>query len=91
MNTYSQLHYFILSNTASSDSPITFIPRYWITHHYNQPLTFCIFLVTQETQTQLLLCPGGVEWSEAAGGRGALWGWIPAALCPGKGGNCQST
>lgn len=48
-------------------------------------------LVTQETQTQLLLCPGGVEWSEAASSCGALWGWIPAALCPRKGGDCQDT
>lgn len=54
-------------------------------------LTFCFFLVTQETQTQLLLRPGGVEWSEAAGGCGTLWWWFPATLCPGERGNCQDT
>lgn len=63
----------------------------WIIHRHHQPLTFCISLITQETQTQLLLCPGGVEWSEAASSCGALWGWIPAALCPGEGGDCQDT
>lgn len=63
----------------------------WIIHRHHQPLTFCISLVTQETQTQLLLCPGGVEWSEAASSCGALWGWIPAALCPREGGDCQDT
>lgn len=67
------------------------LPSNWIIHHHHQPLTFCIPPVTQETQTQLLLRPGGVEWSQAAGGRGALWGWIPAALCPGEGGDCQDT
>lgn len=62
-----------------------------IIHRHQQPLTFCVSLVTQETQTQLLLCPGGVEWSEAAGSCGALWGWIPAALYPGEGGDCHDT
>lgn len=75
--------------TTTSNSPL--LPYNWIIHHHNQCLTFCISLVTQETQTQLLLCPRGVEWSEAASGCGALWGWIPAALCPGEGGNCQDT
>lgn len=67
------------------------LPSNWIIHRHHQPLTFCISPVAQETQTQLLLRPGGVEWSQAAGGRGALWGWIPAALCPGEGGDCQDT
>lgn len=63
----------------------------WIIHRHHQPLTFCVSLVSQETQTQLLLCPGGAEWFEAASGCGALWGWIPAALCPREGGDCQDT
>lgn len=68
-------------------------PFYLITGLFTATIGLWPFVspVTQETQTQLLLCPGGVEWSEAAGGRGALWGRIPAALCPGEGGNCQDT
>lgn len=61
----------------------------WIIQHHHWPLTFCISLVTQETKTQLLLCPGGAEWSQAASSSGALWGRLPAALCPGERGHCE--
>lgn len=81
----------LLQNTTALHSLMPLLPHNWIIHCHNWSLIFCIFLVTQETQTQLLLCPGGVKWSEAASGCCALWGWISAAFCPGEGGNCKDT